>query len=280
MAELLELFGLPSGVLPGIVATDAEAGVTAAGLLGAEVPLRARAGDQQAACFGQGVRGVGEAKLTLGTSAMLDVCTGAEPSAVDGFYALPLWRLATGEDAFCLEGHVITAGAAVEWLLRLGLLDRAEDLDAAAERAGAGTVRFVPALAGLGAPFGREDLRASFTGLGLDASREDLVAAVVDGIAQRCADLLDVTAPTAPVAVDGGLSRSRALVQRIADLSGRVLAPAVEPEATARGAAALAHGALPPLEHGRVEPRLDPARRAEVRGAWADALAALLDGAA
>lgn len=276
--ELLDLFGVPRAALPEIVATDAEAGATTSELVGAAVPLRARAGDQQAACFAQGVRLAGDAKLTLGTAAMLDVCTGSEPSTVDGLYALPLWRLADGADAFCLEGSVNTAGAAIEWLLRLGLLDRAEDLDAVVGRAASTDVRFVPALAGLGSPFDREDVRASFTRLALDATRDDLVAAVVDGVAQRCADLLDATAPTAAVAVDGGLSRSMALLQRIADLSGCVLAPAVEPEATARGAAALAHGGLPPLEHGRVEPRLDPASRATLRSAWREAVAALLDG--
>lgn len=276
----MELFGQDAAWHPQVVASNATVGVTVRKLLGAEVPVAARAGDQQAACFAQGVAKVGDAKLTLGTSAMLDRHTGAVPSeAATGAYDLPLWRLARPgdgvEDAFCHEGTVITAGAAVEWLERIGVLKAVSELDAMAA-AGRPGVTFVPALAGLGTPYMIDQARGSFAGLGLDTGRNELVRAVVDGIAQRCADLAAALDVTGPMHVDGGLARSRWLLQRLADLTGNRVLPARELESTARGGAALAAScpdlagdALPPPQPAaHVEPQLGAEDRAALREAW------------
>ncbi len=276
----LELFGQEPGWHPQIVASNATAGVTDAARFGAAVPVAARAGDQQAACFAQGVTAVGDAKITLGTSAMLDRCTGNEASeAPPGAYDLPLWRLADTAggvtDAFCHEGTVITAGAAVEWLQRIGVLADPAEMDAMAAAARPGVV-FVPALAGLGTPYMADQVRGSFTGLGLECGRNELVRAVLDGIAQRCADLAEALAVTGDLYVDGGLARSAWLLQRLADLSGCVVLPAREVESTARGGAALA--AISPGMAGDplpaqqpaavVEPELDAEDRATERDSW------------
>lgn len=281
----LGLFGLEAAWLPAIVATSAVAGETPAALLGAPVPVAARAGDQQAACFAHGVHAAGEAKLTLGTSAMLDVHSGDRPHRPPaGAHALALWELGTGERAYCLEGSVTTAGAAVDWLVALGVLPAAAALDAAAAP-DAGGVVFVPALEGLGTPRADPDARALLGGLTRGASRAQVVRAVIDGVAHRCVDVLDtLDAGPGPLRVDGGLTRSRTLLATLADLSGRELVCAAEDESTGLGAAwlaALAVGAVssparvrerrPP---GRpIEPTLAAPRRAALRAAWSRALA-------
>lgn len=246
-ARLLEALGIDVRWLPRIVATDAPAGETAAPLFGAPLPLAARAGDQQASAFAQAVLRRGEAKLTLGTSAMLDVNAGAAlPPPRPGSYPLVLFELMRGGRAFCLEGTVITAGAAVDWLASLGCLEAPERLDAEARRAGddAGVV-FVPALQGLGTPRFDDAARGFIGGLTRGTRREHLARGLVEGLAQRCADLCDSLGPfEGPLRVDGGLSRCDLLLQEIADLSGCELQRAAEPETTALGAALLAaHGA-------------------------------------
>lgn len=280
LAAALELFDQDAAWHPQIVASNATVGVTDAARFGAAVPVAARAGDQQAACFAQGVTAVGDAKLTLGTSAMLDRCTGNEVTeAPPGAYDLPLWRLADAHggftDAFCHEGTVITAGAAVEWLQRIGVLTDPAEMDAMAAAARPGVV-FVPALAGLGTPYMADQVRGSFTGLGLECGRNELVRAVLDGIAQRCADLAEALTVTGDLYVDGGLARSTWLLQRLADLTGCVVLPAREVESTARGGAALATispgvggDPLPPLPPtATIKPGLDAAARDADRGAW------------
>lgn len=276
----MELFGQDPVWHPQVVASNALVGVTDRSLLGAEVPLAARAGDQQAACFAQGVRTIGDAKLTLGTSAMLDRCTGSTPSeAPAGAYDLPLWRLVKAdggvEDAFCHEGTVITAGAAVEWLQRIGVLAEVSEIDVMAASGRAGVI-FVPALAGLGTPYMVDGARGSFTGLGLETGRNELARAVVDGIVQRCADLVLALKVDGQLHVDGGLARSPWLLQRLADLTGIVVLPAEELESTARGGAALAascpdiegHTLPSPQPAAQIEPRLGAAQRQAAREAW------------
>jgi glycerol kinase len=272
----LELFGQQRSWLPRLVATDAVVGRTNPGLLGASIPLAARAGDQQAACRAQAMRAPGDAKLTLGTSAMLDVCTGAAPAeAPEGAYALPLWRLEALGSAYCVEGTVITAGAAVEWLIRVGLLESAEQLDSVAGNACPG-VLFVPALAGLGTPWMADEARGRFDGIGLETGRGELVRGVVDGIAHRVVDLMEALDVRGQCAVDGGLARSDVLLQRISDLSARRLARAAETETTARGAAVLAAAspgtrgdALPAPAAARIfEPAPEPDGSAAERARW------------
>ena len=69
--------------------------------------------------------------------------------------------------------------------------------------------------------------------------------AVLEGIAQRGADLLDaaereVGLDLGELRVDGGMSVNRFFVQRLADFSGRAVAVSSEREATTRGAGLMA----------------------------------------
>jgi len=241
----LGLFGVPRAPLPEIVASDANVGPALLLDPSGGVTLAARLGDQMAACAAHGLV-EGEAKLTLGTSAMLDVHAGVSPdTAPAGCYTLPLWRRTRGGDAveeFMFEGSINTAGSVIEWLVRIGMLGQVEDLDAVAGVGRPGAVRFVPALAGVGSPHHDPAARGEWTGLALDTSREDMVRAVVEGIADRIAELarhLDV----ASLAIDGGLSRSVVLGDAI---EGRALTVhrSEDHEATLRGAALFGSVAL------------------------------------
>ena len=282
----LACFGLDPSWLPRIAPTCAPAGSTLASLLGVEVPLVARAGDQQAASFAEGVLRPGAAKLTLGTSAMLEVHTGDRPARPPrGTFPLVLWELEPGARSYCLEGSVLTAGAAVEWLVGVGLLEGPAALDVvAASVAASEAVVCVPALQGLGTPYLCEEARGLFGGLTLGSRRAHLVRAVLDGVAQRCVDVA-AALPLADGAlrVDGGLARSDLLLQVLADLLGREVWRAAETETTALGAAFLAglgSGLLArPEDVARrlappaiFRPRLDAGAREERRAAWRDAV--------
>src|SRR5262249_56360736 len=85
--------------------------------------------DQQAALFGEGCLAAGDAKCTYGTGAFLLVTVGSHARrSTAGLVACIAWRL--GDDTtYCLDGQVYTVGAAVSWLERMRLVDRAADLD-------------------------------------------------------------------------------------------------------------------------------------------------------
>lgn len=239
----LQLFGIDASWLPEIVPTSQVVAEMLPERLGRALPLAARAGDQQASTFALGVNRPGMAKLTLGTSAMLNLYVekNAAP-APDGFYALPLWSLGDGSFASCVEGTVITAGSSVEWLSEIGLLPQPSQLDEVAGSVDDSQgVVFVPALQGLGSPFLDPGARGLLLGLTRGSGPGHIARAVVEGIAHRCVDLCEcLPLGNEPLRTDGGLARSELLMRSLADLSGRSFSRAAEAETTALGAAYLA----------------------------------------
>ncbi len=245
---LLEAFGLADERLPRIAACDEAVGTTAA--FGADLPLAGLMVDQQAALLAEACLRPGDAKCTYGTGAFLLANAGGPIRSRHGLTTSAAWRL-RGEAAWCVDGQVFTAGAAIDWLVGLGLLDSPAGADAAAERGADPGVVFVPGLAGLGAPHWRSDARGSWSGLSLASSRDDLVRAVIEGIAAAVADLAavaaaDLGAPLRALRVDGGLARSSALLQAQADLLRAPVEVYPSPHATALGAAAACRLALSP----------------------------------
>jgi glycerol kinase len=146
-------------------------------------------------------------------------------------------------------------------------------------------VAFVPALSGLGTPQWDFGARGGFFGITRGSTKAHLVRAVLDGIAQRCADLVDAAhretgQALEEIRVDGGMSANGFLVQRISDFTGLRVAVSSEREATTRGAglmALVAHGALTTDDveglwspSRVVTPSLDDEGRSRSRDDWAN----------
>lgn len=276
--EACEAFGVTPELLPRIVDCDATVGETDA--FGPRLPVAGLAVDQQAALLAQSCLAPGEAKCTYGTGAFILAAAGERPlRSSAGLAACVAWRLG-GRASYCLDGQVYTAGAAVGWLERLGLIRGPEEIDALAGEAPApGGPLFVPALAGLGAPLWEPRARGAWLGLSLASGRGELVGAVAWGIAAQIASLAQAVAgdlgrPLERLRVDGGLTRSRALMQAQADLLQARVELFPSPEATALGVAALARlacgqasgpaDAVPPWRAAATfEPRMDAARARE-----------------
>ncbi|GAA2219421.1 FGGY family carbohydrate kinase [Streptomyces nogalater] len=287
----LGLYGLAGERLPEITDNAHPVGTTTA--FGPEIPLTAAIVDQQAALLAQRITGPGTAKCTYGTGAFLLAHTGDRPRrGASGLVSCVAWRLA-GEAGYCLDGQVYTAASAVRWLTGLGVISRAADLDPVGGSVpDSGGVTFVPALAGLAAPWWRGDLRGSLTGLGLDTTAGHLVRALCEGIAAQVAELAEAAAgelgaPLDTLRVDGGLTRSALLMQTQADLLQRPVEVSALPDATALGAAALARlgadpglclaDALPDGKPAAVyEPRVPADQAAERRARFRAAVDALL----
>jgi glycerol kinase len=212
---------VPIELLPAIVPTTGALGETAGG-----ATISASAVDQQAALFGHDCRRPGEVKITFGTGAFALGLTGEAPvlGARCGLLPTCAWRLGQAAPAYALDGGVLSAGAAVDWLRGVGLLHTLEELDAfEGPSAASRGVMFVPAQSGLGCPHWDRSARGLWIGMNLATSRADLCRAVVEGIAFRTAELIDafnsVTACTR-IAIDGGLTRSRYFCGFLADAIG------------------------------------------------------------
>jgi glycerol kinase len=242
--EVCGLFEIDPGTLPAIVGCAEPVGETTA--FGTRVPVAGLAVDQQAALFAEGCFRSGDAKCTYGTGAFLLATVGARAvRSTTGLVSCVAWQLA-GETTYCMDGQVYTVGAAVDWLRRVGLVQDASDLDSIGTNVvdSAGVV-FVPSLAGLAAPFWRPSARGVFAGLSLATERAHLLCAVTEGVAAQVvllarAAATDIGRPLTRLRVDGGLTRSRALMQMQADLLQVPVEVYPSPHATAIGVAALA----------------------------------------
>jgi glycerol kinase len=290
-AEACATFGLDPGALPRVADCAGIAGETSA--FGKAVPVAGIAVDQQAALLAERCFAAGQAKCTYGTGAFLLATAGTRAvRSSGGLSASVAWRLA-GTPSYCLDGQVYTAGAAIRWLGEIGLLSDATALDAVGGGVpDSGGVTFLPSLAGLGAPQWRPAARGAFLGLSLGSTREHLVRAVIDGLAASVALLArsvaaDIGGPLAALRVDGGLTRSRLLLQAQADLLQLPVEVCRTPDATALGVAALARlgtGAAASLDEAVgpavvgsvVEPRIGPDQAAERLAAFEAALNAVL----
>jgi glycerol kinase len=244
---LLSIFGVPLSALPVIADTAGELGVLRHPSWPAELPLRARCADQQAALAGAGCVRPGLVKATYGTGVFVLAHAGdVRPGAVGGGLIPTIaWRI-DGRVEWAIDGGVFTAGALLSWLSHdLGLaVDPGALAAAAALVPDSGGVRVLPALAGLGAPWWRPDARAVLAGLTAGTTTAHVAFAALEAIAWRVADVLDALRETAGVPVevlrvDGGLSRDPTLLGLQADAAGVVVERGAF-DATAAGAAALA----------------------------------------
>ncbi|MGH2870388.1 MAG: FGGY family carbohydrate kinase [Solirubrobacteraceae bacterium] len=286
--ELLDLFGVPRALLPPIVDSDAIGALVPSSVGATGVRVTGVLGDQQASLFGLGCREPGAAKVTLGTGAFILAQAGAAlPSPPPGVLASCAWRW-RGETSYALEGFVPVAGAALDWFAGLGVLPAGPELDGLLSAAGPedGSVACVPALQGLGTPGWDPAVRAALVGLSRSTTRAQVARAVVDGVLHQVADALaaiSVVMPISSLLLDGGMSRSDWIAQRLADLANVRVQRAARGEATVIGAAMMAGLAagfwrsaeeLPEVAVDRVaDPSLPPSERAARRDDWAAAVA-------
>lgn len=234
----LAALSLKTAELPVLVDSSGSVAVTREETFGAAVPVAGMAGDQQASLYGLGCVELGQAKCSYGTSAMITVNSGESVAfGGAGTYPVLAWRYG-GRTVFSLEGQVVTAGAAIQWLRDgLGFIsDAAESAALAASVEGSAGVWAVPAFQGLGTPLMQADAKAMIGGLSRGSTRAHIAHAMLEGIAHRVADVADSIAEGVALAhtlrADGGASRNDFLLQRQADLLGI----AVERSATSDGA--------------------------------------------
>lgn len=251
-ARTCGILGIDPSTLPRIVHSSGVIG--AAHALDGAPPIASIVGDQQSSLLGQGCTRPGDTKITFGTGGMLDTVTGpSRPSAATrlpgGTFPIVAHTSQEGA-AFGVEAIMLSAGTNVEWLCHdLGLIGSPAESDALAASVGSSEgVVFVPALLGLGTPHWDYGARGTLLGATRGTSRAHVVRAVLEGVAQRGADLVDAAladtgATIATLRVDGGMSRNATFLQALADAAARPVEVCAITEATTLGAGFLAGAA-------------------------------------
>jgi glycerol kinase len=201
-------------------------------------------GDQQSALFGQACFQKGMAKCTYGTGAFMLGNIGSAPlPSKKGLLTTVAWKH-KNETAYAFEGAAFIAGAAVQWLRdQLKMIESANEIeDLAREVQETGSVVFVPAFSGLGAPHWEPNAKAALLGVTRDTSKGHIARAVLEGIANQNRDILkamedDMGEALTELRVDGGASANHLLMQYQADILGVPIHQPQTLETTALGAA-------------------------------------------
>jgi glycerol kinase len=242
---LLRALDIPRACLPDVRPSGSVYGTV--NIQGAEIPIAAAAGDQQAALFGQRCFAKGEAKNTYGTGCFLLMNTGSEVCESRNGLLSTIAAGLPGAVQYALEGSVFSGGAVIQWLrdeMRL-ITESADAGYYAAQVPDTGGVYLVPAFTGLGAPYWDMYARGCIVGLTRGTGRCHIIRAAEESIAYQTLDLVramekDTGVKIAELWVDGGASRDAFLLQFQADvMGGRVCRPEIR-ETTALGAASLA----------------------------------------
>jgi glycerol kinase len=245
-AELLKIFNIPQSILPEVRSSSEVYGNTE-GHFATAIPVAGIAGDQQAALFGQMCIEPGMVKNTYGTGCFLMMNIGNEPVRSKSRLLTTVgWKIGNRTD-YALEGSIFIGGAVVQWLRdSLGIIKKSSDVEKlAAKVAGSDGVYFVPAFAGLGAPYWNQHARGTITGLTRGSTAAHIARAALDSIAYQTLEVLlamkkDSGIDIKELRVDGGATVNNNLLQFQSDLlQAKVVRPKIT-ETTALGAAYLA----------------------------------------
>ncbi len=250
-SDLLAMLDIPRAMMPEVLPSSADFGMTDAAITGVAIPIGGVAGDQQSALFGQACFSAGQAKNTYGTGCFMLAHTGATaPASENGLITTAAAQIAQ-QPQYAVEGSVFIGGSVVQWL-RDGLhsIKSSGDVeDLAAQVPDADGVVMVPAFTGLGAPYWDAHARGTITGLTRGTTMAHIARAALESIAFQSAALLQAmnrdaravgAQKVSELRVDGGACVNDLLMQFQADLLGiAVIRPKVT-ETTALGAAYLA----------------------------------------
>ena len=242
--SLLDLFNIPSHIMPEIKPSMGLFGHSDPDLLGVEIPITAIFGDQQAALFAHGCNRPGLLKCTYGTGAFLIVQAGHEVMrSSNGLLSTVAWTKDQSTN-YALEGAIFTAGASIQWLRDgIKIINSASETEAICNQvSNTNGVYFVPALSGLGAPHWDMTARGTFIGITGGVQREHIVRAVLEAIAYQVKEVVEAMnkgsdMSVARLKVDGGASQNNFLMQFQADALGVPIERPVVLDATAQGAA-------------------------------------------
>ena len=289
--ELLSLFTIPRSMMPEAKPCDSVFGeTTMQGLFPKPATIAGMLGDSHGALAGQMCFEPGMGKSTYGTGSSVMVNIGETPIEASNGLVTSVGFAACGKVYYAYEGNIHCTGATIKWLQeKLQLINSSGEVEALATSvADNGGVYFVPAFAGLGAPWWNSQAKAMIYGMTLGTGKAHVVRAALEAIAYQVKDLVDLMTTQAGIAlkelrVDGGPTKNHFLMQFQSDMLNASINRSDIEEASALGAVVmngLARGvwrtleevaALRQTEH-IISPEMDNETRETLYAGWLNAI--------
>lgn len=192
--EMIEICGIREEQLPKLFESYEVVGTLKAEIaselgLAEQVKVVAGAGDNAAAAVGTGTVGDGRCNISLGTSGTIFISS--KNFGVDEHNALHSFDHADGN--YHLMGCMLSAASCNKWWMDeiLKTKEYGEE-QKKITRLGENHVFYLPYLMGERSPHNDPKARATFTGMTMDTTREDMTLAVLEGVAFGLRDSLEV----------------------------------------------------------------------------------------
>jgi xylulokinase len=220
-ATMMEQLELPSDLFPKVFESDEITGTTKeSNFLKAGIPVVGGGGDQAAAAVGTGAVDVGTISVSLGTSGV--VFTSINSASYDSKGAAHTF--CHSNRSWHAMGVMLSCGGALRWFRDVFCPGQTYDEianSASKSTPGSGGVTFLPYLAGERCPHNDPHAKASFAGMSLSTTKDDLCRSVFEGITFGLLDGFDLLrslgASAESINVTSGGSKSDFWVQMIAD---------------------------------------------------------------
>lgn len=287
--ELLELFKIPASMLPKALPCDGQYGATTMDGILPEIPIAGVLGDSHGALVGQMCFSDGMGKATYGTGSSIMVNIGEKPLHAPRGLVTSIGFAAKGKVFYAFEGNIHCTGATIKWLQDdLQLIQSAAETEALAISVNSTDgVYFVPAFAGLGAPWWDNDAKGLICGMNRGTNKAHIVRAALESIAYQVSDLMSLIQESGvkllELRVDGGPVRNNFLMQFQSDmLQARINRSPIE-EASALGAvlmngfalqkfAGLEDAAALRTANDYITPQMEQSKVAELQDQWKKAI--------
>ena len=223
--DLLKLFGIPRSMMPELLPCDSVFGeTTVGGVFNKPITIAGVLGDSHGALAGQMCFEAGLGKATYGTGSSVMVNIGEKAAAAPDGLVTSIGFAALGKVFYAFEGNIHSTGATLKWLQeQLKMIASPADVEKEATAVDDnGGVYFVPAFAGLGAPWWNDSVKAAVMGMTFATTRAHFLRAALESIAYQVNDLVKAMTVKAGIGlkeirVDGGPTKNKFLMQFQAD---------------------------------------------------------------
>ena len=239
--ELLDIFNIPSTMLPDVYPSDADFGEITR--KNKKFNISGLIGDQQSALVGQRCFELGQMKATFGTGCFLMVNTGDEYHPSTSGLLNTIGYGISDDTPFALEGSIFSAGTIIQWLRdeMKFFSDSAKSINFLNSTGDSRGVSFIPGFTGVGAPHWNSEIRAAFYGITRDTSQQDITTAAFNALIYQVIDIRDALKKDGieikNLSIDGGMASNSMFCQLLSDyLYQEVIVPS-SLESTAVGAA-------------------------------------------
>jgi len=239
--ELLEIFNVPSSMLPEVHHSDASFGTISRH--NRKIKITGIIGDQQSALVGQRCFQPGQMKVTFGTGCFLMVNTGNLLKQSSSGLLNTIGYGISGDTPFAVEGSIFSAGTIIQWLRdnMKFFSDSSASSNFLSETGNSNDVIFIPGFTGIGAPHWNSEIRASFYGITRDTTQQDMVTAAFNALIYQVIDIKDALKNDGieikNLSIDGGMAVNKVFCQLLADYLQQDVQVPSSVESTAIGAA-------------------------------------------